>query len=96
MLWTITRCPFTGDCDITTTEGEYREVAKVRGFTPDEALSRACLIATAPDLHHALSDLIAAAKKELPEHIWDKLKHHEDTLRKASELYERHRQPTES
>lgn len=98
MAWEVDRNEFTGDCDIVdNTPGAFRTVAReVTGATTTMALSRACVIACAPELHYALSDMIAVAKKELPEHIWEKLRVHEKTLQRANELYEQHRSRTKS
>lgn len=92
MSWELREYPLVGFQIEDREDPSAGEIATVKGRTRDEALSRACVMAEAPELHRALADLIVLATKNLPEHLVEQLKHYNIVLNKASARYERHRQ----
>lgn len=86
MGWMINTNVVSGVIEIF--DDEANNVASVYGRTENEAISKASVMACAPDLHQALADLVELAKKNLPDHLQAQLRPFEKTLNKVSEMYE--------
>lgn len=73
--------PETGPVSIAWDTGEPWEIH----------WSRMCVMSQAPELHHALSDLLVHARKNFPEVMEPALKEAEKVLNRVKELYEQGR-----
>ena len=70
-----------GDHDLARIVPDMRE-------PPEAAWSRACLMATAPELYEALASILGHAKHHFPEVLEEEIKKAELVLDKTRRLYE--------